>query len=253
MLALVTATRNSMATLPDMLASARASHGRARHVFVDGESTDGTPEYLRTWVDDNPGARLLGQRSTGLYEALNEGIRAALDDREVTRIGMLHSDDRLVGDRYAEYLGHIETSDAAFHYADIEYHDADGRVVRRWRAGDYSRFKLNTGWMPPHTSVVVSKDVYRSSGLYNPSFGTAADYEWMVRVLLNRPDRIRYFPKRVLSMRVGGASNASLTARLEANRQDGRVWARRSRLQSLLVRVCKPARKIGQFSWRSAT
>jgi len=37
--------------------------------------------------------------------------------------------------------------------------------------------------MPPHTSLVVAKRIYRDFGVYNPAFGTAADYEWIVRVL----------------------------------------------------------------------
>ena len=101
--------------------------------------------------------------------------------------------------------------------------------------------------MPPHTSIVVAKSVYQEIGLYNPDFGTAADYEWVVRVFSRLGEKSRYFPERTLSMLVGGASSSSLKARLRANAMDGRVWAHRSRLQSMLVRVCKPIRKIGQF------
>jgi hypothetical protein len=43
------------------------------------------------------------------------------------------------------------------------------------------------------------------------------------------------------------ACSSSLKARLRANAMDGKVWADKSRLQSALVRVCKPIRKIGQF------
>jgi len=72
-------------------------------------------------------------------------------------------------------------------------------------------FKLKTGWMPPHTSVVVATRIYRDFGVYDPAFGTAADYEWIVRVLSSqRPLAFPTFPQQTLSMLVGGASGATL-------------------------------------------
>jgi hypothetical protein len=109
-------------------------------------------------------------------------------------------------------------------------------------------FKLKTGWMPPHTSVVVAKRIYRDFGVYNPAFGTAADYEWIVRVLSSNRVSVSYFPERTLSMLVGGASGATLAVRLKANAMDGKAWADRSLAQSLLIRVSKPMRKVLQFS-----
>ena len=114
-------------------------------------------------------------------------------------------------------------------YSGIEFHDGSGSRVRVWESGEFSRFKLNTGWMPPHTSVIVAKEVYQKLGLYNPDFGTAADYEWVVRVFSKFGEGSRYFPERTLSMLVGGASSSSLKARLRANAMDGRVWADKSR------------------------
>jgi glycosyltransferase len=107
--------------------------------------------------------------------------------------------------------------------------------------------KLKTGWMPPHTSVVVRKRIYADFGLYDPAFGTAADYEWVVRVLSSDTITVSYYPQRTLSMLVGGASNRTLATRIRANAMDGKVWADRSLLASWLIRVCKPMRKVLQF------
>lgn len=218
-----------------------------KQIFVDGKSTDGTFEFLRAYIGKTCNTKLLSQTGTGLYQALNEGIQAAVADRDVSYIGMLHSDDLLNPGNFAEYLSKIVSNAADVFYSDIEFHEFSGKVVRVWRSGEFSKFKLKTGWMPPHTSMIVSKRVYEEVGLYNPAFGTAADYEWIVRVLTTNHDSIRYFPKPTVSMLVGGASNTSLKARLRANAMDGKVWASRFRLQSALIRVCKPMRKIGQF------
>lgn len=247
MLALITATYNSLETLPDTLSSIESVKGDIKSFFVDGASKDGTLDLLRAYVAREPHAVLMEQNGTGLYEALNQGVQAAIDDPDISHIGLLHSDDKLISKGFDQYLSVIEAEPRAVFYSGIEFHDDSGSIVRVWKSGDFSMFKLNTGWMPPHTSIVVAKEVYCELGLYNPDFGTAADYEWVVRVFSTLGHQSRYFPERTVAMRVGGASSSGFAARLRANAMDGRVWAKRSRLQSVVVRLCKPARKIGQF------
>ena len=247
MLALITATHNSTSTLSDMLASIENIRDQVKSVFVDGGSTDGTLEYLASYVERTTNTVLLAQEGKGLYPALNQGIQAAIDDPEVTHIGMLHSDDKLITASFEKYLAIIESNPAEVFYSDIEFHSPSGKNVRRWNAGEFSRFKLNTGWMPPHTSMIVAKNVYQRHGLYDPNYGTAADYEWIVRVMSELGDDSSYFPERTVTMLVGGASSVSLAARLRANAMDAKVWAGRSWLRSVLIRLFKPMRKLGQF------
>jgi len=237
-----------MRTIRDALESAASFRHKVKHYLIDAASSDGTREYLESFVTMTGSSVLLSQTGTGLYPALNQAVAAALADPEVTHIGFLHSDDRLISTQFDEYLYHIDSSRCDFFYSDIEYHDKHDRRFRVWNAGRFSIFKLRTGWMPPHTSVVVVKRIYRDFGVYNPAFGTAADYEWIVRVLSSNAATVSYFPQRTLSMLVGGASGATLTARLRANAMDGKAWADRSLAQSLLIRVSKPTRKLLQFS-----
>jgi hypothetical protein len=106
---------------------------------------------------------------------------------------------RLYGIAQALDLSHIDSSRCDFFYSNIEYHDKHDRRFRVWNAGRFSMFKLKTGWMPPHTSVVVAKRIYRDFGVYNPAFGTAADYEWIVRVLSSNNASVSYYPQRTLT------------------------------------------------------
>lgn len=247
MLALITATKNSMRTIRDALESAASFRHKVKHYLIDAASSDGTREYLAAFATTTGNGVLLSQTGTGLYPALNQAVTAAVADPEVTHIGFLHSDDRLIATPFDRYLSHIDSSQCDVLYSDIEYHDKDERRVRVWNAGRFSMFKLKTGWMSPHTSVVVAKRIYGDLGVYNPAFGTAADYEWIVRILFSDRASVSYFPERTLSMLVGGASGATLAARLRANAMDGKVWAGRSLAQSSLIRVSKPMRKVLQF------
>src|SRR5882762_11100481 len=248
MLALVTASKNSMRTIRDALESAAPFRRKIKHYLIDAASSDGTREYLESFVTTTGKSILLSQTGTGLYPALNQAVTAALADSEVTHIGFLHSDDRFISTQFNEYISHINSSRCDFFYSDIVYHDKRDRLFRIWNAGRFSMFKLKTGWMPPHTSVVVAKRIYRDFGVYDPAFGGAADYEWIVRVLSSNRASVSYYSQRTLTMLVGGASGATLAARLRANAMDGKAWADRSVAQSSLIRVSKPMRKVLQFS-----
>jgi len=252
-LALITATLNSEASLEYAISSLRSVVNDIKHVVIDGGSGDRTIEILDEYVRSRADIRVLQQKEKGLYQALNEALEWAIADDDVTHIGFLHSDDRLLQDSYPGYLAAIRASDADVCYSDIQYHNAAGDVVRVWRSGKFSHFKLNTGWMPPHTSVVAKKEVYERYGLFDQKFGTAADYEWLVRVLSNRDISVYYHPAITISMQTGGASNASFRSRLRANAMDGAVWADRSILQASLIRLLKPARKVGQFLGNAGT
>jgi Glycosyl transferase family 2 len=236
-----------MRTIRDALESAAQFRHKIKHYLIDAASSDGTHEYLASFVATTGNSVLLSQIGTGLYPALNQGVAAALADPEIKHIGVLHGDDRFISPNYDGYLSHINSSQCDFFYSDIEYHDKHDRRFRVWNAGRFSMFKFKTGWMPPHTSVVVAKRIYRDFGVYNPAFGTAADYQWIVRVLSSNSVSISYYPHRTLSMLVGGASGATLAARIRANAMDGKAWADRSLAQSSLIRVLKPMRKVLQF------
>ena len=236
-----------MQTLDECIQSIRQCRTPVRHIFVDGKSSDGTAEYLADYALESDHVSVHAQHGKGLYDALNQGVQEALKDKDVRYVGLLHSDDYVVPESFDRYVVSIATNQAQVNFSDIEFRNDEGNVVRTWTAGEFSTFKLNTGWMPPHTSMIVSREIYEQYSLYNADFGTAADYDWIVRVLSSEADQPAYFPEVTVAMRTGGASNASLGARLRANAMDGRVWSQRSRIQAAMIRFMKPARKINQF------
>ena len=150
MLALITATKNSIGTIDDALASAGPFRDKIKHYLVDANSSDGTLEYLQSFTRTTNNAVLLTQTGTGLYPALNQGIGAALTDPGVSHIGFLHSDDRLISATFGEYVSLISRNQPDISYSDIEFHDHHHRRVRVWKSGHFSMLKLRTGWMPPH-------------------------------------------------------------------------------------------------------
>lgn len=121
------------------------------------------------------------------------------------------------------------------------------RVTRHWVAGEYSFSAMRNGWMPPHPTIYVRKRVFEEFGGYRLDLGSAADYEWIVRVMAREKLKCAYLPRVMVKMLVGGQSNESFSARLKANRNDLRAWKLNGLRPYPWFALAKPLRKIKQF------
>jgi glycosyltransferase len=101
--------------------------------------------------------------------------------------------------------------------------------------------------MPPHPTFFTRKSFYERLGGFDPSMGTAADYELMLRFLLKHGVRTAYIPRVLVLMQVGGASNRSLAGRIRANRMDRRAWTVNGLSPRPWTLICKPLGKVGQY------
>jgi glycosyltransferase involved in cell wall biosynthesis len=243
-ISVVTVVLNGAATIGDCLESVSAQSHAVEHIVVDGGSTDGTLALLKEYGRHR--LEVLSEPGEGIYESMNRGIAAAAGDV----VGTLNADDFYshpdVTGRVADAFGN---SEAGACYGDLDYVSRrdGGRVVRRWRSGSFSEAKAYRGWMPPHPTFFLRRELYERYGAYNPSLGTAADYELMLRFLLKHRVPAGYIPEVLVKMRAGGASGASLAARLRANRMDREAWEVNGLRPRPWTIPMKPLRKIGQF------
>ena len=241
---IITAVYNRADTLPQALDSLRGQcHSSVEHVVQDGGSTDGTLEVLRA----NPASDMALESApdAGLYDAINRGIARASGDI----VGLLHSDDFLADNEVlASVAGALADPSVDGVYGDLDYVAAHAttRVIRRWRSGEYTPAKLRRGWMPPHPTLYLRREVFERWGAYDTDFRIAADYEAMLRWLVRGQIRLAYIPRVLVKMRVGGESNRSLGRILRKSREDYRAM-RRHGVGGLGTLAAKNFSKLEQF------
>src|SRR5580698_2816585 len=243
-ISIITATYNSAATIKDTLSCIRLQdHPDIEHIIVDGGSTDSTPSIVAGFPHV---AKWISEKDNGIYDAMNKGI--ALSTGDV--IGILNSDDIYAG-RYVLSAVAQAFADPGVRtvYADLQYVRADDtdRIIRTWKTGIFRKRNFYYGWMPPHPTFFVRKEVYQEAGLFNTSFRSAADYELMLRILLKHGLSAHYIPMVIVKMRAGGVSNASLWNRLRANQEDRLAWKLNGLRPYFFTLYLKPLRKISQF------
>lgn len=206
---IITATYNSSETILDTLKSLeQQSYPNIEYIIVDGASKDNTLDVVR----DNCSrvSKIISEPDKGIYDALNKGIQAATGDV----IGFLHSDDLFAyPDAVADIVATLEKNQSQAAYADLAYVSKDDtdKMIRLWTSGSYQRNKMLSGWMPPHPTFYMTRELYLSLGQFDLGFKIAADYDSLLRYLWSNKVSMSYLPKVLIKMRVGGASNRSLS------------------------------------------
>jgi glycosyltransferase len=205
---IITATYNASKTIKESVESLKMqSFNDYEHIIIDGASTDNTVTIL----DDLRDAKtiLLSEPDNGMYDALNKGIGLARG----SIIGYLHADDIYKSPHVLKKIHDTfknEHADAV--YGDLEYvlKTNPEKILRRWKSSPFNITKLKKGWMPPHPTFFVKKNIYDRYGGFDISYTIAADYELMMRLLGKHKISAVYLPEVLVQMKTGGASNKSV-------------------------------------------
>lgn len=200
-ISIITVTKNNKAGLLRAIESVRSqTYKNVEHIIIDGGSTDGSAEAIYN-------LQFVSEADAGIYDAINKGIKLATGDV----IGLLHSDDFFAD---ANVLAHVadafEKNEVDSVYGDLLYINKKGLNHRVWKSGHYNNDKILNGWMPPHPTLFIRKEIFDKYGLYRTDMKIASDYEMILRLFYKFQITTHYLPITTYCMTIGGASNRSL-------------------------------------------
>ena len=244
LVSIITTSFNSSKTIGDTLQSvADQDYPFIEHLIIDGASTDNTLELVKKFTHIK---LLISESDKGIYDAMNKGLKLAKGDI----IGLLNSDDFYAdGHVISEIVMRMQSSQCDALYGDLVYvhPERTDRVLRTWVAGEYRPKNFLYGWMPPHPTFYVRKEIYDKYGCFNIRLRSAADYELMLRFLYKEKISVSYLPRVLVNMRTGGVSNSSIRNRIRANKEDMEAWRVNNLKPYFFTAWLKPLRKLSQF------
>jgi glycosyltransferase len=201
-ISVITASYNSQATIGFTIESfLEQDHPDKEMLVIDGASSDATVKIVESFGSD--AIRVFSEKDQGVYDAMNKGFRLYQGDA----VGFLNSDDT--------FHDHNVLTDiaAALQNSDIVYGDLNmvtdhrtKRVSRSWRGGVFRPYSFQLGWMPPHPTFYLRREVVEKVGDYDLRYITTADYDYMMRALALNNFRVHYIPRVLADFQIGGIS-----------------------------------------------
>lgn len=216
---IITVVRNGEKTIKDTIESVLSqTYSDIEYILIDGCSTDKTVEIINGY--EKQISKFISEPDEGIYDGLNKGVSLATGDV----IAFLHSDDVYANETVISGIVNCFDNGTQGVYGDLVYTDkADvNKVFRYWKSCDFSLSLLSKGWMPPHPTLFLRREVYQKYGTFDTSFKIAGDYDFMLRILKDNIV-VKYLPQVVYKMRVGGESNRSIKNILNKSKEDLRA------------------------------
>ena len=201
-ISIVTVAYNAASTIKDTIDSVLSQKGvELEYVIVDGGSKDETVKIVKSYGDKIH--QFISEPDKGIYDGMNKGVAMATGDV----IGILNSDDFYMDENVLYKMLSKFTDQVQGVYADLVYVDQNNtdKITRTWVSKEYKKGAFRKGWMPPHPTFFVKKEVYEKFGAYSLELRSAADYEFMLRVIHKNEIVIDYLPEVIVKMRAGGA------------------------------------------------
>ncbi len=247
---IITATYNSESTIEMCVNSVlNQTYSDIEYIIIDGLSSDTTISKVKGLTEGSSNVKISSEADKGIYDALNKGIAMATG----AIVGFVHSDDFLADDNIiASIVEVFNSKNVDGVYGNLHYvaFEDTSKIIRNWISKPFSYKLLRQGWMPAHPTLYLKKNLYDANGAFNLEYKIAADYDFILRIFRQTDLTFYFFPKTIVKMRVGGASNRSLKNIIQKTKEDYQA-IKTNKTGNLLTILLKNVTKIKQIMTRS--
>lgn len=244
-ISIITIMYNSAATVRQTIESVLSQdYEDIEYIVVDGASTDHSMLIVEEFTDSI--ARVICEPDSGIYDAMNKGIRVATGDV----IGFLNSDDFYAStDVVSRIVAGFTDSVVDAVYGDVSFVAPTNlsRCVRHYSSSIFCRPLMRIGLMPAHPSFYVKRSCYERLGLYSTSYRVCADFELLLRFIFVNRIRLRYLPFDFVTMRLGGASTQGARSHWCIMREHRRAFRENRVYTNLLLLSLRYLYKITEY------
>jgi glycosyltransferase involved in cell wall biosynthesis len=200
LISIVTVVYNSLNNLEITLDSIRKiKNNSIEYIVIDGNSNDGTLELLKKNNDIID--ILISENDKGIYDAMNKGI----ENSNGKYISFLNA-----GDSYFDDF--IESTSILLN-SDIDVLSFGIDMIRKNKSPLHisptkiilSKFDPQHMYLP-HPGLLVRNELFKKVGKFNLNLKSAADLEWVNRLILNYNYKIVIIDKALVKFLSGGIS-----------------------------------------------
>jgi glycosyltransferase involved in cell wall biosynthesis len=248
-ISIITVCFNSEKTILDTINSVKSqNYKHIEYIVIDGGSKDQTIQIINSNL--NRIAKFTSEPDLGIYDAMNKGINLA--SGEV--VGFLNSDDIYYDHCVVEKIANAFIQDLSLDavYGDLLMVSANdlNNVIRYWKAGVYRNGLCLRGWIPPHPSLYVKRNILLSAGGFDLRYKLQSDVDLMIRLFEIIGISATYLPSIFVRQRFGGATTGNPMNILRGNLEALLSFRRNGFGMGLGFIICKIFSRLCQFMSR---
>jgi len=209
-ISIITVVKNGIPFIKDSINSfLLQKYPNKELIIILAKSDDGTGDYIKKNFGNYKEIKVFNEKNDvkNKFGALNQGLK--LCSGEI--IGVLHGDDIYYSEHILDEVCKVFlNSKINFLYSDIIISSRGdlSKILRVWKDPSIDLKKdIQKGWMPPHTSVFIKKEIFKKIMFYNNSYNISGDYDWMIKLINHEKTNAFYINKPTVIMRSGGDSN----------------------------------------------
>lgn len=240
----ITAVFNAKNNLAECLESVLCQdYPNIEHIVIDGGSTDGTIDLLREYSDRI--AFWQSERDQGVYDAWNKGLALAQGEW----ICFLGADDRFLPGAISTYM-HLASENPKAEFLSSREWWIHPSGYRRLRGEPWKWAKFSRRNCIAHVGSMHRRSLFDRVGNYDLTFGTASDYELLLRS--RNTLQAAFTPAITVVMRGGGMTDRRC-ALADATKASTLTGGRNPILANLDLTLAnikfylRPLRRLGNF------
>jgi glycosyltransferase involved in cell wall biosynthesis len=241
LVSIITPVLNGVKYLEDCIQSVLSqTYPHIEHIFIDGGSTDGTLEMLRSYQAKYPERiRVISEPDRSAGEAWNKGLRMAKGEI----FGWLGSDDIYEPDTIQTVMEFFRKNpDAYFVFGGCNFINEKGEIIGKAQIKDFDlKEAINDTCYIPCPSAFYRREIIKKVGSMDTTIN-ACDLDYWIRV--GKVFQIHRIEKLLSNFRlhkdsVSGSKEAGKMYALEgyiiSRRHGGRIFSPRARLYFMSV------------------
>ena len=247
-ISIITVVKNGIPFIKDSINSfLLQKYPNKELIIILAKSDDGTGDYIKRNFGNYKEIKVFNEKNDvkNKFGALNQGLK--LCSGEI--IGILHGDDIYYSEHILDEVCKVFlNSKINFLYSDIIISSRVdlSKILRLWKDPSIDLKKdIQRGWMPPHTSVFIRKEIFKKIIFYNSSYNISGDYAWMIKLINHKKTNAFYINKPTIIMRSGGDSNILIFRKFI---EDLKII--KNNKYSYIIILHKYLRKVRQFFFK---
>ncbi len=183
LITVITVVFNGAKTLEETIQSViNQTYPNVEYIIIDGGSTDGTLDIIKKYEDHID--YWVSEKDKGIYDAMNKGVEIA----NGKWINFMNAGDKFYNKKTLEEVGIYRIDNNSSNKIGVLYGftyaigQSDKFIFKN------SKIKILSGiplYMPNcHQSMFFNINAFKKIGLYDTTYLTAADYDFLVKVFL---------------------------------------------------------------------